>query len=289
MYSWLIDLVTASSLTLLYSIAGTDLPWASISSILLTASVFYWAAGFQVKRLRLLGCYDYTLDFIYDSVKIVLNLATLLTQAKQSDSKLGPALYVAPIFTLICLPGAMTLSYETTMRQTAAWSSAVLVVISIFMLLKMENNVYTDNILFGEVQSYMQIFLAALSSSDLNEAHLLSWSVTMRRTVIYLLLASNRAFVTTFLQGSANLMLWFLHGIVLLQSCLLLTRRLRQHAGKINVKDPGRFCILINMLLLTAAYSWRENVAYWGAGASSLLFAISMVKLAMDICPLTYS
>ena len=287
MYLWLVDVVTASSLPLLYSLAGTNLSWPAISCILLIAFILSWAIGFSSKRLRLLDHYDYILDFFYDSVNIILNLATLLTQAEQSDSKLGPAISVAPIFTLICLPGAMASSYETTMQQVTAWTSAVLLVVSFFMLFKNEDNVHSDNNLFEGVQSYVQIFLAALCSSNFKESHLIHWSVIVRKAIIYLLLAHNRGFVTTLLRGSANLILWFLHGIVLLQSCLLLTRQLRQNAGKLNVKDPGRFCILVNLLLLTAAYAWRKRVEYWGAGVGSLLFVLSVVKMARNITPFT--
>lgn len=285
MYTWLVDIVTASSLPLLYSLANTSLTWPMVASILVIALLATWAVGLPARKLRLPVYSDYLIDFAFDSIKLTLNMATLLTQAERSDSKIGPALCVAPIFTLICLPGAMGLSYETIMRQISASTGAVLVVVSIFMLFLQDTNVDSHSISYWGLQSCVQIFLGALCSNDFKEAHNIHWTTTGRRTIVYLLLASSRTFVNALLRGSSNLLLWFLHGILLLQSCLLLARLLRHHAGKLNVKDPSRFCILINVLLLTAAYSWRETVAHWGVWTSLILFILSVVKLAVDMWP----
>lgn len=283
MYAWLVDIVTGSSLPLLYSLADTDLGWPTVACILFSALVLSWLWLLPVRRLRMQGMPDHCLDFGSDSVKLVLNIGTLLAQAGQSDPDLGAVLCVAPIFTLICLPGALGPSYEPILQKASAFTGAVLVFVSILYLLFRQGSLVPVEVpRVSWVQAYLQVFLGALCSNDLREGKQVHWSGAGRRAIVFTLLSSSRVFVSSLLRGSANLILWFLHGLLLLQSSLLLARSLRQLSGKMNMKDPSRFSILVNVLLLTAAYAWRETVTRWGAWAGLVLINISFVRLLMD-------
>ena len=275
MHAWLVDILSAAGLPLLYSLAVTSLSWPWVGGVLCVGLLLSWGMGLQQRRLRP-PCYiDYCLDLASVCVKLTLNLSTLLAQAGQSDADLGAVLCIAPVFTLICIPGTLCVSYAPIMQNVAALTGGLVVFVSVCMMfLQGEGGVVPPPTTLL-LQSVIQIFFGALCS---NEGHEVQLNQAGRRTLVYIILASSRMFISSLLRGSPNILVWLLHGVLLCQSCLLLARALREHVGRLDVKDPCRCSILINCLLVTAAYAWRSTVDSWGAWSGLLLVMLSVLK-----------
>lgn len=283
---WLPEIFSGAALPLLYSLYVTSFSlWAVV--IILTVSIFLclltcsiYTAPFRVSHWS-----DCAVQLICDVIKLLINISTLLAKAQSSNTDTGALLCIAPLFTLLCVPGTLSVTYAEIIQKTLSLTSTVLILIGVWLIFAdlspspAHVQTLTTDTLF--VESCIQIVSGVLCTIDLEATPWAQFQTSVRLGIIQGILASSKSFLAMILVKSDNLFIWFLHGVILLQSCLILSRSTRKQLGLLDVKDPTRTSILVNGLLLTIAYAAQTTVLQWGPATGIFLAALKVIKFVM--------
>ena len=206
--------------------------------------------------LRVSHWSDCAMQLTADILKLLLNISTLLAKAQTGDSDTGALLCIAPLFTLLSIPGSLSVSYSDIMLRATTATSIVLILLAVWLILTGASAPHQPpHAETSTFESCVQIAAAALCSFNLETNTWVQVQSSFLLAILQLILASSKSLLGILLFGSQNLLIWFLHGVVLLQSCLLLARSARKQLGLLEVKDASRTAVLVNALLLALAYA----------------------------------
>lgn len=282
---WLQEIFSGEALPLLYSLYVTSLSlWTVI--ILLTVSVFLCCiiCSVYTAPLRVSHWSDCAVQLTSDVVKLLINTSTLLAKAQSSNTDTGALLCIAPLFTLLCLPGTLSPTYSEITQKTLSIMSTILILIGVWLIfadLSPHSPFLETDPDTWFVESCIQIVAGFVCTVNLEATPLAQLQSSLRLGILQGILASSRSFLGVILVKSDNLFIWFLHGVILLQSCLLLARSTRKQLGLLDVKDPARTTVLVNALLLAVAYAARTSVVQWGPATGIFLTVLKLTKFFM--------
>ena len=286
MDTWLIDLTSGGALPLMYSLYSTSLSWPLAAILVFIGVILSCLYCFKSQNLKIPGWSDYALQLGSDVIKLYLNASTLLAKADNTEGVFGAVLCIAPLFTLLSIPGSLSVSHGDTVQAVAAVTSVILVLISVWLICLQGNTLLSTHVTHHvtmPVVSCVHIILGALSACNTEPLLWTQFQKSSRRAIVHVILASSKELLSTLLRGSDNWFLWFLHGAVLLQSCLILTRSARKQMGLLMVKDPARISVLSNALLVAIAYSSRNAIVTWAPWMGVVLVIINLMKLVVVV------
>ena len=286
MDTWLIDLTSGGALPLMYSLYSTSLSWPLAAILVFVGVILSCLYCSNCQKLKIPCWSDYALQLGSDMIKLFLNASTLLAKADNTEGSFGAILCIAPLFTLLSIPGSLSVSHGETVQVVSAVTSVVLVLISVWLICLQGSTSSTQVIqhVTMPVVSCMHIILGALAACNTEPLLWNQFQKSCRRAIVHVIFASSKELLSTLLMGSDNWFLWFLHGAVLLQSCLILTRSSRKQMGLLMVKDPARISVLSNALLVAIAYSSRNAIVTWAPWMGVLLVLINLLKLVVVVC-----
>ena len=279
---WLPEIFSGGALPLLYSLYLTPVALWGVGALLFSSALLSVVICITYKPpLRVSHWSDCAMQLTADILKLLLNISTLLAKAQTGDSDTGALLCIAPLFTLLSIPGSLSVSYSDIMLRATSATSIVLILFAVWLILTGSSTHYhhpphTETSAF---ESCIQIAAAALCSFNLETNTWIQIQSSFRLAILQLILASSKSLLGILLFGSQNLLVWFLHGVVLLQSCLLLARSTRKQLGLLDVKDASRTAVLVNALLIAVAYAARNAIIQWAPAIGVVLVLLQAVKM----------
>jgi hypothetical protein len=285
MDAWLIDIAVGPSLPLLYSLYVTGFSWVVTSVLLLASTIvscFYTLHQSHGTALRIPTFTDHVVHWAVDMLKLLLNTCTLMAKIENSDSPVVVLLCLAPLFTLISIPGSPSDKYTTTVKGVGSITSGLLMVTLVWLMVTQDPLSSSPPIPPEKTQStpvlfvsFLQIVTGALYALQLDPNTWIQFHTSSRKALLYCIISNSTTLLRTLLRSSDNSsILWFLHLSVLLQSSLLTARSARKNLKLMDIKDPQRITILINAFLLTVSYTAQKSILSWGPWIGPLLLAL---------------
>ena len=282
MGDWFRDVASGGAMPLLYALYSTPLGLPMVASTIVLGSVLpllvRWEGAPQILRGNCPT--DHILGLAVVSFTILLNVSTLLSKADRLDADVGSILCLAPLFTLLTIPGTAPAMYLSILRRTTSYTVAMWACVGVWVLWQgvevpqpVPDQVYP-------VVSLVHIVLGTWCSCQSERREQIVFSL---RNVLYLVLASSKVLLSVLLTGSGSLLLWVIHGLLLLQSCISLARSSRRYIGGLNVKDPSRTTALLSALLVTFGYALRIHVARWAPWMGVCLMGLKTIQVTLGV------